>query len=132
MKINEFIMVAGITGVVSAGGALSMYQPPCEINEKALKTIEDQNKRLSEQNNRLSDANKVIQDALSKLPDDQQKLVKLLEETDFKTKQLDKEIIRFQVETKKLEETPCKQPDKQSSLTTSNVLLGLNEKKSFP
>ena len=130
MKINEFIMVAGITGAVSAGGALSMYQPPCEINDKALKTIEDQNKRLSEQNDRLSDANKVIQDALAKLPDDQQKLVKLLEESDFKTKQLDKEIARFEAETKKLEETPCK-PVVKSSLTTENVILGMIEKKSL-
>lgn len=130
MRLSEFGMIAGIVSAVSVGGTIAAYSPPCEINKEALETIEKQNQRLSEQNERLSDANKVIQDALSKLPDDQQKLVKMLEEADFKTKQLDKEVARFQAETKKLEETPCK-PDKQSSgASTTDILLSLSQKKS--
>jgi len=122
MRLSEFGMVAGIVSAVSVGGTIAAYSPPCEINKDALKTIEDQNNRLSEQNERLSDANKVIQDALAKLPDDQQKLVKMIEDNDFKGKQLDKEIARFQNE-------PCK-PVVKSNLTTENLLLGMIEKKS--
>ena len=122
MRLSEFGMVAGIVSAVSVGGTIAAYSPPCEINKDALRTIEDQNKRLSEQNERLSDANKVIQDALAKLPDDQQKLVKLIEDNDFKGKQLDKEIARFQNE-------PCK-PVVKSSLTTEDVLLSMVLKKS--
>ena len=122
MKLSEFGMVAGIVSAVSVGGTIAAYSPPCEINKDALRTIEDQNKRLSEQNERLSDANKVIQDALAKLPGDQQKLVKMIEDNDFKGKQLDKEIARFQNE-------PCK-PVVKSNLTTENLLLGMTEKKS--
>ena len=129
MKLSDFGMVTGIVSAISVGGTLAAFSPPCEINKDALRTIEDQNKRLSEQNERLSDANKVIQDALAKLPEDQQKLVKMIEENDFKGKQLDKEIARFQTETKKLEDNPCK-PVIKSSLTTENLLLSMIEKKS--
>lgn len=132
MKLNEFITVAAISGTISAGGALAVYAPPCEINKDSLKTIEHQNDRLSDQNDKLSDANRVIQEALAKLPDDQQRLVKLIEENEFKRNQLSEEIKRFQEGTLQLEQTPCKEspkarpePDEGASLETGDLLLGL-------
>lgn len=125
MKLNEFIAVAAISGTISAGGAMAVYAPPCEINKDSLKTIEHQNDRLNDQNDKLSDANRVIQEALAKLPDDQKKLVKLIEENEFKRNQMNEEIRRFQDETRKLEETPCKEPPPKADLSTGNILLGL-------
>lgn len=116
MKLSEFITVSAVSGLLSAIGATAVYSPPCEINLKALETIEAQNKRLSEQNERLSEANQVIHETIKTMPDNQKGLID-------KQEKLLKEIDRYQKAYKDLQNKKCKD-ETQSELSTPS-LLGL-------
>lgn len=91
MKISEFGTVAGLVSAISVGGTIAAYKadppppPKCEINEKALDAIKDQNKALF-------DSNKDLRDAISKMPDDAKKFVEEHTKTAEKQRVLDDKI----------------------------------------
>jgi septal ring factor EnvC (AmiA/AmiB activator) len=129
MKISEFGTVAGLVSAISVCGTIAAYKPEpsptpkCEINEKALDAIKEQNKALF-------DSNSDLRNAIENMPKDTQEIIKERTKTAEKQRELENKIQAAEEAKKaydKLKDKPCEkvsviQESLTTQLTTANVV----------